>query len=161
MGGDPARERLHLGQLREAFLGTHPAKRGNALKDRAAFNELVARRFRDWGGAWSPATWQRLRPALTALKRLSVARRFRLYIVVFPVRPQVEADFLEDAPQRQMLALAADLGVPALDLLPPLRRAYQDTHAELFYDHCHHTVEGSRRVAERIADFLASQEPGN
>jgi hypothetical protein len=158
-GSDPAGERLRLGQLREAFLKTHKARRGDPLKDREAFNDLIGRRFRDWGGAWSPATWERIRPALVAMKRLASERRFRLYLVAFPVRPQVEAEFVEDEPQRSLLALAGELGIPTLDLLPTLRRSFRADPRALFFDHCHHTAEGSRRVAAEITGFLAAHEP--
>lgn len=150
----PKHERLRLQRLKKEFVETHPTGRGDPRKDHAAFNAYVVKRFTDWGGAWSPGTWDYMRPLLASFQRLSVEKGFRLLIVAHPVRLQVEADFIDDYPQQRLADIARKLHVPVLDLLPPLRERCRAVASPLFYDHCHHTPEGSRFVAEQIVPFL-------
>jgi sugar lactone lactonase YvrE len=49
------------------------------------------------------------------------------------------------------------LGLPHLDLLPPLRERYERDGVDLFYDHCHHTSQGTRFVGELVADLIARE----
>jgi hypothetical protein len=112
-------------------------------------NEAL-RRFRDWGGAWSHHTWEAMRPTLEQLATETRASDRKLLLVLHPVRDQVESLELHDTPQRYFLDLAADLKLPALDLLPSLREAYATNHQPLFFDHCHHTQRGAEIVAGEI-----------
>ncbi len=107
-------------------------------------------RFRDWGGAWSHHTWEAMRPTLEQLATDTEASNRRLLLVLHPVRDQVESPELDDRPQRYFLDLAADLKLPALDLLPPLREANTTNHQLLFFDHCHHTPQGAEIVAGEV-----------
>jgi len=134
----------------------HPGP-GNWKHDRQAFEAIAVQWWQDWGGGWSPAAWRLMAPLLRELKRLSEAHGFTLVFVAFPVSYQVEADFVEDWPQRQLIAIGRDLDVPVLDLLPSLRVAVSE--GPLFYDQCHHTELGSRVVAQAIADFLVAHVP--
>lgn len=151
---EAGRGRTGLEARRQAFLAGHPAEFGDPAQSVRAFNGLVARSFDDWGGAWGPDAWEKIVPFLGEVKRLADLHGFRLFFVIHPVRPQVEAEFLEETPQRRFLEEAAALGVPALDLLPALRSAWREGGAALFYDHCHHTPRGSAVVAREIAGFL-------
>jgi hypothetical protein len=147
----PAAQRAAwLRDLRHAY----PPGTGDYRTDPPAFNALILRHFRDWGSAWSPAVWEALLPLFVELKRLSEAHDFRLAVVAFPVRQQVEARFLCDQPQQQLQTLGSRLDIPVLDLLPILRAHYRDGGEPLFYDHCHPTPAGSRIVARAIVDFL-------
>ena len=114
-------------------------------------------RFRDWGGAWSHHTWGAMRPTLEQLAEHTHTSDRQLLLVLHPVRDQVESSELDDTPQRYFLDLAADLKLPALDLLPPLRAAYTADQQPLFFDHCHHTPRGAEIIASEIyraLDFL-------
>jgi hypothetical protein len=93
-------------------------------------------------------------PIFAEFKRLSVVHGFQLFLIAFPVRPQVEADFIYDYPQRQVKHIAGQLTIPVLDTLPILRKAHRESSEELFYDVCHHTSYGSRIIAKAISDFL-------
>ncbi len=120
-------------------------------------------RFRDWGGAWSHHTWDAMRPTLEQLASDTQASNRRLLLVLHPVRDQVESMELDDTPQRYFLDLAADLKLPALDLLPSLREADTTNHQPLFFDHCHHTQRGAEIVADEIYRALGridTQGPG-
>lgn len=127
---------------------------GNYRTDQRAFNRLILRRMRDWGGVWSPRAWDKLRPLFGELHRLSSLHGFKLAIVAHPVREQVQTEFVDDYPQKQLADIARDLDVPLLDLLPLLREHWQDNEERLFFDQCHHTPLGSKLVANWIAEFL-------
>ncbi len=95
-------------------------------------------------------------PAFKEQKRQSELCGFKPCIVVFPARPRVDAEFLEDYPQRRMQKLSAELGMPALDLLPELRKLRaKGMGAALFCDQCHPTSYASGQIAQWIYDFLA------
>jgi hypothetical protein len=128
--------------------------RGDRGAERAAFDALVAQHFADWGGAWSPEAWRDMEPLFRELARLAERHRFKLFLVMFPVRYQVDATFVPDEPQQRFQEMARALGVPSLDLLPFLREQARLSGEPLFYDHCHHTARGSRVIAERIWAFL-------
>jgi hypothetical protein len=122
---------------------------------RGAFNDRIQGAFRDWGSAWSDGVWREvLEPLLFKLAQLTKAHGIELYILCFPVSFQVDAEFVNDFPQRKLRELAERMGVPLLDLLPPLRSAARGAKAPLFYDQCHYTAEGSRVVAALTWDFL-------
>jgi hypothetical protein len=153
----PQQRQAWLQDLRRAY----PPGDGDYRTDPRAFNALIVRNFRDWGGAWSPGVWETLVPRFMELKRLGETHGFRPAVVVFPVRQQVEARFLYDQPQQQLRALGARLGIPVLDLLPILREQAANEGGPLFYDHCHPTAAGNRIIARAIVDFLDAGPPAD
>jgi lysophospholipase L1-like esterase len=133
------------------------ARRSRMSAEQKQFYDRVLTFFPDWGGAWGKRTWSRIEPCLEEMRRLADKHGFRLFIVAFPVRDQVEAGFLADEPQQYLGELAARLDVPCLDILPRLRQAHAAGGTPLFYDHCHHTPEGNRIIAAAIYEFLARE----
>jgi hypothetical protein len=128
------------------------------------FNQLIQELFFDWGSAWSDDAWAHMRPYFLELRRQAELHGFQLLVVGFPVYDQVEADFLHDYPQQQLRRITDELGVPMLDLLPPLREALAEWEASgrdpakrLFYDWCHHTPTGNERIAAWVHAFLQEQ----
>lgn len=119
-----------------------------------AFNTLIVKHFRDWGGGWSPLIWDSMVPLFQEFKRLSQQHAFTLVVVIHPVRYQVEAPFVYDAPQQYIKKITASLEIPTLDLLPALHEEFHAKGTDLFYDSCHHTLAGSTLVADRIYAFL-------
>ena len=95
-------------------------------------------------------------PLFAELERLSRSNGFKLVIMAFPVRHQVEASYVYDYPQQRLHELSRSLDVPLLDLLPILRSQSEYPAEEVFYDECHHTPEGNRLIAGAIVDFLTS-----
>ncbi|HJQ85803.1 MAG TPA: hypothetical protein VKA21_17070 [Candidatus Binatia bacterium] len=156
--GSVGRDATLVRQNREAWgreiAARFPAGGGDPTRDVAAFHGLVQRAVSDWGSAWAEGAWARMIPVLEELRRQSALHGFALRIVVFPVRPQVEAAFVEDFPQQRLARAAHDLDVPVLDLLPLLRRAHRAGGEPLFYDQCHPTPHASRLVAGWLLDFL-------
>jgi lysophospholipase L1-like esterase len=129
-----------------------------------ALQEEVLRHFDDWGGAFSPHVWAKLEGLLGEFVRLSTTHRFRFAVVAFPVRHQVEAPALFDYPQRRLREITRALGVPLLDLLPPLRDEQArsgTTAAPMFFDQCHLTPRGSRIVASVVYEFLRDSAAAN
>jgi hypothetical protein len=134
-----------------------PPGRGDPRTDVGAFNALVRRSVADWGSAWAEGAWRRMTPVLREMKRQADVNGFDLVFVVFPVREQVDAIFVPDFPQQRLAAVAREIGVPVLDLLPLLRRAARDSPQPIFYDRCHPTPYGNRLIAPWILDFVRSR----
>ncbi|MFO0984381.1 MAG: SGNH/GDSL hydrolase family protein [Planctomycetota bacterium] len=135
----------------------YPQASGDPLVDRNAFYGFVLKHFYSWGHVWVDDPWRRLQPMFGELKRLSILHHFTPLVVCFPVRVQVEAQFVEDYPQRQLRRICAEHGLLLLDLLPTLRQAYQTSSEPLFYDDCHHTARGNDVIADRILPFILEQ----
>ena len=118
--------------------------------------QLIVRAYPDWGAAWNPVVWRSLAGTLSQMREATRQSGARLGVVLFPVRYQVEAEYLEDAPQRLFAATTAELGLEGLDLLPLLRQAASgDRPTGLYFDQCHLTPRGNALVAEALADFTA------
>jgi len=125
------------------------------LKNEAhVFTINVARRFKDWGGTWSPAAWETMQPMFDELIRLSEQHSFKLLVVCFPVIFQVTPEAVFDFPQQQLKRVFGKFQVPVLDLLPALRNAHRRTDQPLFYDQCHHTPAGNELIADILYTFL-------
>ncbi len=147
---------LDAGAWRSELGRLYPSGAGDYRVDKGAFNRLIHRHVKDWGGAWSPHAWERMTPLFAEFERLARSNDFKLMIVAFPVRQQVEASYVYDYPQQRLHELSRSLDVPLLDLLPILGSQSEYPAEEVFYDQCHHTPEGSRLIAGAIVDFLAS-----
>jgi hypothetical protein len=141
-------------QWQKAFVDSHDIAAGDARIDEAAFNELIVRYFYDWGNAWTLGAWERMQPIFSRFSDLSQQHDFKLLLLVFPVRFQVESSFDNHWPQDRFRELAVDLNLPVLDLLPKLRSVHEVGSAPLFYDQCHYTEYGNAVVAEIITTFV-------
>jgi lysophospholipase L1-like esterase len=150
---DPREARSWLAELRARY----PANGGDPVRDRTAFNQLMQDAYPDWGSAWTDGAWRRINPVLAELKRHANLHRFNLWIVGFPVAHQVDAEFVEDTPQRRLGDSSRRLRVPYLDLLPILRDAKRSSNDPLFRDHCHLTASGHAVVARAVLDFIAAR----
>jgi len=122
-----------------------------------AFEYEKAKACWDWGRAWYPWAWEQLSIDMEQFNDLSQQYHFQLVFLLFPCTLQVEADFLDDTPQRYWKEIVEKMGVSHLDLLPILRDNYQSRRRSLAYDYCHLTPEGNRLVAEAIADLLKNK----
>lgn len=127
-----------------------------------AFERLARLARFDWGAAWQPESWTSVSQELTRLRRHADRRGFRVLVVAFPVRFQVEANFVNDRPQRALEELARANGFGYLDLLPLLRSHRGET---IYFDHCHPVAAANAWIGEALAqrlraDYLAPQSPG-
>jgi lysophospholipase L1-like esterase len=109
-----------------------------------------------------PRVQEAWRAALADLGRIleiGRARGIPVALVAAPFTFQLEEPALPPAPQETLARWAREHGVPLLDLLPPLRALVSHdglAPSDLFIDHCHFTVAGHERVAQLVADWLAS-----
>jgi hypothetical protein len=139
---------------RERFLATHSVAKGDWRSSQDAFHALIAERIGAWGYAWSDDFWQKIVPLLELMKQVGDERGFRLAVLLFPVRYQVQSKLLMDEPQRNFERYMTELGVAHIDLLSLLREKYQRDGVNVYYDHCHYKTEGHEYFAKPVADFL-------
>lgn len=127
--------------------------------DRAAFEFEIASAMSDWGVAWFDWAWERIGAELEAMKELSAHQGFELLVALFPVTQQVEAEFVEDLPQRKFAATLGRLSIPVCDLLPALREAFRANRTRaLSYDHCHLTPAGYEVIAPVLSRFVLERK---
>lgn len=128
--------------------------------DPQALRELADMARFDWGAAWQADSWESVAAELDRLEQLSLEHDFAVVVVAFPVTFQVEAEFVDDLPQRKIETLARARGFGFVDLLGPLRELQasydrEGTGRRVFYDQCHPTPASNRVIAEVIAGPLA------
>jgi hypothetical protein len=163
----PEVEKVQLAQWQSDFEKNHRFAPGLFNESPEAFNSLIRDSFSDFGGAWSPAAWDYMRPLLEELKRLSIEHHFKLVIVFHAAYYQAYTEFVDDYPQQQMKLIGKEMDIPVLDLLPPLRAEAlrvggpaiyhgKEFHSDIFYDQNHHTEAGSALVANQIYSFLSN-----
>jgi hypothetical protein len=128
---------------------------GDWAKDWGAYNFMMQEWFGDWGSSYSVDGRGRILSFAQKIIDLSHTLGARPMVVIHPTRFQVEAEFNPNQPQIAYIEYFNNAGVPVLDLLPVLRERHQaDPGGRLFYDHCHHTPEGSVLVANQIYPFI-------
>lgn len=134
-----------------------PSRPGHYTSSPEAFNFYLQELFFDWGSAWADGAWERMTPIIEEMKRQTDAHGAKFLIVAFPVREQIDVDFLHDYPQQRLRAVAERLGVPLLDLLPLLRDVARVTDEHLYWDWCHPSPFGSEIIAEAILEFVQEE----
>jgi hypothetical protein len=124
---------------------------------------MGARRAEDaqvrWLASDPPQLEQAWALTLGNLERLFAAARRRgtpAVLVVFPYAFQLARPDATVSPQRRLGAWARAHDVPCLDLLPALADG-QGAELRWFLDSSHLSDAGHRRVARRLADFLAAR----
>lgn len=120
----------------------------NWVENRDDLLKLAASAKYDWGAAWQEDSWSVVARELDRLKTLGERGGFVSRVVMFPVSFQVEANYVEDAPQRRMQQLAEERHLPYYDVLPLLRK---ERGKKLFFDQCHPTAEGNRIIGRELA----------
>lgn len=155
-GGGWIPEEVQAG-WREATAREFPpaAEAGDWARDRGAYNFLMQEWFWDWGSSYSVGGRERI--FFFAQKIIDLSRELgaQLMVVIHPTNFQVEAEFDANEPQLAFVEYFNNAGVPVLDLLPALREHYRSNpNVRLFYDHCHHSPEGSVFVANQIYPFI-------
>ncbi len=129
----------------------------DSFSETESFYNKIHLNARDWGLAWSKNAWLNMSVFFYEFKRLSEIHNFKFYIIVFPVREQVESSTVFDFPQHQIKMIGEKLNIKILDLLPVLRETHRKNNVfenGLFYDQCHYTPEGNTLIAEHITEFL-------
>ncbi|MBI2948402.1 MAG: SGNH/GDSL hydrolase family protein [Verrucomicrobia bacterium] len=155
-------ERWIKAQGEERFVWIYGLGEGQWKRDPAAFDRLAWMARYDWGAAWQPESWSKVEAELARLRRLSARHGFRVLVVAFPVRFQVETEFLDDLPQRELAKRARENGFGFLDLLPTFRSHRGE---KIFFDHCHPGAEANVWIGEALArhirvEYLAPESAG-
>ena len=88
---------------------------------------------------------------LKKIKALARKHDFSLVVVSFPVAYQVYAEFVADAPQRELWKICEKYDLPCLDLLPLFRSHNKEN---LFFDHCHPKELGNDLIGRAVAEFI-------
>lgn len=112
--------------------------------------------FRDWGAAWSPSALRRVYEVVLKIREESHRYGAPLFVVMHPVRFQVEYPTRVGWPQEKLGYWFRGDRIPYLDLLPRLRAAHFASREPLFYDQCHHRPAGADLVSMEIFHFLNS-----
>ena len=141
-------------QGQSRFEWTFTANNPKWQQSRELFDQIVALAQYDWGAAWKEESWPVIDRQLQRLQALQAQHGFSVAVMVFPVKYQVYADFLEDTPQQRMRHEAEKFGFAYLDLLPILRAK---NHPSLFYDHCHLNEPASALIGQALALFLQQE----
>jgi lysophospholipase L1-like esterase len=106
--------------------------------------------------AWEDYGWRDTERLLAGLSNELERRRIPLYVIAFPIRPQVEPETLAIdrarvlEPQARLRAFLARHRTPMLDPQPILS-------ARLFEDHLHLTEEGNAVLANFLWGFLKEE----
>ncbi len=85
---------------------------GRWRHDEASYRELVESAGNDWGAGWDQRSWRIIDWQLDRLLDLEKKHGFRLFLVCFPVRVQVESSIFDDTPQRALLGVLPEEGDP-------------------------------------------------
>jgi len=152
--GTGLRDEDAIERARERFVATHSVATGDWQSSQDAFHALIAARIDRWGHAWSDDFWQKIVPLFKLMKQVGDERGFRLAVLLFPVRYQVQSELLVNEPQRAFDRHMTELGIAHIDLLPLLREKYQQDGVNVYYDHCHYRPAGHEYFAKLVADFL-------
>ena len=123
-------------------------------KDPAALERLAWLARYDWGAAWQPESWAKVDKELARLRKLAGHHNFRVLVLAFPVRFQVEADFVDDRPQKELAERARANGFGFLDLLPLLRSHRSEA---IYFDHCHPLPAANVWIGQALAQRIRSE----
>ena len=91
---------------------------------------------------------------LARLRKLAGRHSFGVLVVAFPVRFQVETDFVDDRPQKALAERARANGFGFLDLLPLLR---SHRNEPIYFDHCHPLSAANAWIGEALARCIRSE----
>jgi lysophospholipase L1-like esterase len=119
----------------------------------ASIDRAIAIMHKNFYKAPAGPGWESVRRSLVGLRDLARANGLELAVVIFPEKDQVELPAPSLDPQRQWLALCAELDLRCLDLLPAFQ-AGVGTADTLFLDTQHPNGAGMRLAAQATAAFL-------
>ncbi len=104
--------------------------------------------------------WNQVAKRVRRLHELSQAGDFRVLIVAFPIPMALEHSYPRSTYPDRLQRIAAEEGIPFLDLSPIFRSAYRG-HESLFipYDGDHPNSAGHDLAARETVKFIVSQTP--
>ena len=141
-------------EWREAFRRGRKLTSGEMFKDRDAFDFEIYNAYLDFGLGWYPEAWKLIGDMMSVFKKSVDESGRPVAVFLFPVHMQVAGTVPDVQPQEQCRRMCARLGIPLLDLVPPLRADWQAHREPLFYDHCHYRPHGYEVVARSVLGWL-------
>ncbi len=129
---------------------------GNWEESKSGLNRLIYEYMGDWGFAWDIDYAKTTKNIYSLIKEISDNHNTELEVFMFPVSYQVQAEYLEDTPQRNTKKVMDELGIKFYDLLPDLRAKYKKDEVNIFFDHCHLRPEGHKFVGDLIGEKILS-----
>ena len=148
------------GLLRRLWMGTALRQGLIAAMRLAAGKGETYRLQRLWETPEAPAlvdAWSTVFREIDELAGESRRLDAALAVIIYPHARQVEATYGKDAPQQRLLAHLAKRGIPALDLLGPLRDSDLRMQ-QLCLDPTHLSPPGARVAAGEIGAFLVENQ---
>jgi lysophospholipase L1-like esterase len=146
---------------REKFRNGRNLTSGDQLGSRIGFDFEIYNAPNDFGLAWNPESWTRMREQYRAFAEIARRNGSQIAMHLFPVRMQVYAreNILDTMPQREFLAICKEFDVQCYDLLPSLREVAQAgmKSNDMYYDHCHFKAEANKAVANALAQWLLAK----
>jgi len=131
-------------------------KRMRHHQEKNEFFKLVHESDLDWGAAWVPESWKKVRFYLKKIKKLCCKKGIQLTVFCTPVEAQVYAEEeweSYDYPQQKLAAITEELEIMYFDLLPALKKY---SNKKLFADICHYNSEGNKVLAFEIENIIKS-----
>jgi hypothetical protein len=150
--GMRARELIKIHRLGTEWVGPFHQRRW--ISERKVFDDIIELSGDDFGAAWKRESWTVIESEVKRLIEVCGRTGCVPVIIMLPVSLQVQADFVDDYPQRRMGEVVEKYDLQLLDLLPLLRQ-YRDQ--PILYDQCHYTPRGADLVAGLAADWLLNK----
>jgi lysophospholipase L1-like esterase len=136
--------------VRKRFRWTKRFRKKEYYSDKNELTTMIEEADLDWGAAWLPASWDKVRLYMEKIKEMCNARSTKLAVFCFPVEPQIYSSVQwadMDFPQRQLRKICEELKIPYYDLLPSLKKF---RNKEMMDDQCHFNRVGNRIVASEL-----------
>ncbi|MFC2048713.1 SGNH/GDSL hydrolase family protein [Elusimicrobiota bacterium] len=137
-------------EFRDRFEWINRYKEKEYYNDSVEFAKLIEEARLDWGAAWLPASWGKVRYYLGRINKICIEEGIKPVIICFPVEAQVYANNEWKAlnyPQKQLEKIADEFNMAFLDLLPLLQKTKPKG---IFADQCHYNAAGNDLIAELI-----------
>jgi len=138
----------------EEFRAGRDLHSGNMYNDKNGFDFEIYHALWDFGLAWNPVSWDIIEKIMVVMKKSADDNGSVTVVALFPIHIQVMGTVPNYFPQEQCKKMCDKLGIPFIDLRPPLAEDYKKYHESLFYDHCHLTPRGYKIVAETLVKEL-------
>ena len=111
--------------------------------------------FQDQPSPASERSWRDVRDSLAAIAAAARGRGIEPVLAVFPHPSQLEPSLLERTYQGRVLAIAGEIGMTAVDLLPAFRAAAARGEVPFIAFDGHPSAAGHRAAAEALVDAVA------
>ena len=109
----------------------------------------------DYGRAWFPEGWERLKEPLALFRDDARAHGIRIGFSLFSLQQLVFGSYRDGRPGNYFAQTCSELGLLCHDTLDEMREAARTkTRGDFYYDHCHMTPEGNRVAAEALFRWL-------